>query len=450
MPVFAFEAMDNKGQKVKKEVDASTRDDAISKVKGMGFHPTAIKEKAGGPPGGASQKAPAAGPGKPGASGKTAAAPKASGKAQAAAAAAAAGDLGPTPAKKGWVFGGVKMRELTQFTTQLSTLQDAGLPIVRSLRILEGQMKPCVLKNALQEVAGEVESGSTLSDAFAKHPKIFDRLYVNMIKAGEAGGVLDTILERLAQFMEKSLRLRKKVIGAMIYPVVVSTVAVCILAGIMKFVIPAFAEMFKEIGLQLPLMTQILLGISDFVRDYFLLLLLLPFVFWGIYRGIVSNARGRFLMDKFKLNMPLFGTIIKKSTISRFCRTLGTLISSGVPILEALAIIKETTGNDVVTKAVDDVYGSIREGESIARPMGASGVFDDIIVNMVDIGEETGELDKMLMKVADNYDDDVDIAVESLTSIMEPVLIVFMGGAIGFIVIALFLPLIDLIKGLGG
>jgi type IV pilus assembly protein PilC len=311
-------------------------------------------------------------------------------------------------------------------------------------------MKPSLLKNTLQEVASEVESGSTLSDAFGKHPKVFDRLYVNMIKAGEAGGVLDTILERLAQFMEKSLRLRKKVIGALIYPVVVTVVAVGILAAIMKFVIPAFEEMFKEIGLDLPTMTQVLLAVSRFVSEQFIVLLLIPPAFWGIYRLVSRNPKGRFLIDKFKLNMPLFGTIIKKSTISRFCRTLGTLISSGVPILEALAIIKETTGNDVVTKAVDDVYNSIREGESIARPLGASGVFDDIIVNMVDIGEETGELDKMLLKVADNYDEDVDIAVESLTSVMEPILIVFMGGAIGFIVIALFLPLIDLIKGLGG
>jgi type IV pilus assembly protein PilC len=452
--------MDNKGQKVRKEIEAGNRDEAISKVKGMGFHPTAIKEKAGAPPaaGGASGRAPG---GPPGASQR---APGGGASAAAVAAAAAAaksqrgpagkggptGDAGGAPAKKPFVFGGVALREITQFTTQLSTLQDAGLPIVRSLRILEGQMKPCLLKNTLQEVAAEVESGSTLSDAFSKHPKVFDRLYVNMIKAGEAGGVLDTILERLAQFMEKSLRLRKKVIGALIYPIVVTVVAVGILIGIMKFVIPAFKQMFIEINLPLPTVTQILLGLSDFVADNFWWLLLVPFIIYGLYRLAVRNPKVRFFVDKFKLNMPLFGMIIKKSTISRFCRTLGTLISSGVPILEALAIIKETTGNDVVTKAVDDVYNSIREGESIARPLGASGVFDDIIVNMVDIGEETGELDKMLMKVADNYDDDVDIAVESLTSIMEPVLIVFMGGAVGFIVIALFLPLISLIQGLGG
>jgi type IV pilus assembly protein PilC len=437
MPVFAFEAMDNKGQKVKKEIEAGNRDEAITKVKGMGFHPTSISQKAGAA--GASARTGAA----------TATATKASAKAPAARAAAKEAAMPEVAApKKQRVFGGVKLRELTQFTNQLSTLQDAGLPIVRSLRILEGQLKPSMLKNTLMEVASEVESGSTLSDAMSKHPKVFDRLYVNMIKAGEAGGVLDTILERLAEFMEKSLRLKKKVIGALIYPVVVSVIAIGILSGIMVFVIPSFEQMFLEIGLELPTMTQVLLGISRFVGHYWYLLLGIPVVFWIGFKFAVRSPRVRFLVDKFKLNMPLFGTIIKKSTISRFCRTLGTLIASGVPILEALSIIKEATGNDVVTQAVDDVHNSIREGESIARPLGASGVFDDIIVNMVDIGEETGELDKMLIKVADNYDEDVDIAVESLTSVMEPLLIVFMGGAVGFIVIALFLPLINLIQGI--
>jgi type IV pilus assembly protein PilC len=439
MPVFAFEAMDNKGQRLRKEVEAGNRDDAITKIKGMGFHPTAIKEKPGGPPAVSARTAAAGGPGA--ASGATAKSTK-----QMKAAAAEA----PPPEKKraALVFGGVSLRELSQFTTQLATLQDAGLPIVRSLRILEGQLKPSVLKNTLQEVANEVESGSTLSDAMAKHPKVFDRLYVNMIKAGEAGGVLDTILDRLAEFMEKSLRLKKKVVGALVYPIVVSFIAIGILAAIMRWVIPSFEAMFNDIGLTLPFLTQILLGISRFVRDYFPILLALPVVAILGYKAVARTPGGRFFFDKFKLNMPIFGLIVKKSTIARFSRTLGTLIASGVPILEALAIVKEAVGNEVVTKAVEDVHASIREGESIARPLGASGVFDDIIVNMVDIGEETGELDKMLMKIADNYDDDVDIAVESLTSVLEPVLIVFMGGAVGFIVISLFLPLIDLIKSL--
>jgi type IV pilus assembly protein PilC len=412
MPSFTFEAVDGKGNKVKKDVDASDRDDAMAKIKGMGLFPTKVKEKEAGP-------------------GNTAV-------------------QAPGAKKRGRVLaiGGVGMRALTTFTQQLSTLQDAGLPIVRSLRILEGQLKPSLLKNCLMDVADDVESGATLSEAMAKHPRAFDRLYVGMIKAGEAGGVLDTILDRLSHFMEKSLRLRKKVIGALIYPVVVTVVAVGILAGIMNFVIPAFQKMFKEVGVTLPVMTEILLAVSDVVQNYWYLIPGIPIVLVLSWKGISSTPRGKYVLDKFLLYMPVFGTIIHKSTISRFARTLGTLIASGVPILESLSITREATGNDVIAKAIDDVHASIREGESIAKPLQESGVFDDMLVNMIDIGEETGELDKMLVKIADNYDDDVDVAVESLTSIIEPILIVGMGGAVGFIVIALFLPLIELIQKL--
>lgn len=411
MASFTFEAVDGKGNKVKKDVDASDRDDAMAKIKGMGLFPTKVKEKE----------------------------------------AAAAGPAATAPGKKrGKVLaiGGVSMRQLTTFTQQLATLQDAGLPIVRSIRILEGQLKPSLLKNTLMDVAEDVESGATLSEAMGKHPRAFDRLYVGMIKAGEAGGVLDTILDRLSHFMEKSLRLRKKVVGALIYPVVVTVVAVGILAGIMNFVIPAFQKMFKEVGVSLPIMTEILLAVSDVVQNYWYLLPGIPVVIVLIWKGISSTPKGKYMLDKLLLYMPVFGTIIHKSTISRFARTLGTLIASGVPILDALSITREATGNDVVAKAIDDVHTSIREGESIAKPLQESGVFDDMLVNMIDIGEETGELDKMLVKIADNYDDDVDVAVESLTSIIEPILIVGMGGAVGFIVIALFLPLIELIQKL--
>lgn len=411
MASFTFEAVDGKGNKVKKDVDASDRDDAMAKIKGMGLFPTKVKEK---------EAAPAAAAAAPGAK------------------------------KRGKVLaiGGVSMRQLTTFTQQLATLQDAGLPIVRSIRILEGQLKPSLLKNTLMDVAEDVESGATLSEAMGKHPRAFDRLYVGMIKAGEAGGVLDTILDRLSHFMEKSLRLRKKVIGALIYPVVVTVVAVGILAGIMNFVIPAFQKMFKEVGVSLPIMTEILLAVSDVVQNYWYLLPGIPVVIILVWKGISSTPKGKYMLDKLLLYMPVFGTIIHKSTISRFARTLGTLIASGVPILESLSITREATGNDVVAKAIDDVHTSIREGESIAKPLQESGVFDDMLVNMIDIGEETGELDKMLVKIADNYDDDVDVAVESLTSIIEPILIVGMGGAVGFIVIALFLPLIELIQKL--
>jgi type IV pilus assembly protein PilC len=412
MATFTFEAVDGKGNKVKKEVDADDRDDAMAKIKGMGLFPTKVKEAAA-----------SSGP-------------------------AVASSGADKKDGKSFTIGGVSLGALTTFTQQLATLQDAGLPIVRSLKILEGQLKPSVLKNALMDVAEDVESGSTLSEALTKHPKCFDRLYVGMIKAGEAGGVLDTILDRLSSFMEKSLKLKKKVIGALIYPIVVTVVAVGILAGIMKFVIPAFQKMFQETGITLPAMTEMLIGLSSFVQNWWFTIPIFPIVLVLTLKGLKSHPRSKFMLDKMTLYMPVFGTIIHKSTISRFSRTLGTLISSGVPILESLSITREATTNDVIAKAIDDVHASIREGESIARPLQEAGVFDDMMVNMIDIGEETGELDKMLNKIADNYDDDVDVAVESLSSIIEPILIVGMGGAVGFIVIALFLPLIQLIEKL--
>lgn len=412
MPTFAFEGVDSKGQKVKQEIEASDKDDAMAKIKELGYYTTSVKEKAG-------------------SGGGVAASGGGSGK-----------------KRGGYFLAGVSLADLATFTTQLSTLQDAGLPIVRSIRILEGQLKPSYLKDALADVADDVEGGSTLSEAFGKHPKAFNRLYVNMIKAGEAGGVLDVILERLSNFMDKDLKLKKKVKGAMVYPVVVSVVAVVIVAGIMKFVIPTFKKMFEEQGLTLPQMTQVLLAFADFVANYWWTLPVFPVLFVVALRIVGNTPKGRVLIDKFKLHMPVFGIIINKGTISMMCRTLGTLIASGVPILEALQITRDALGNAVIEASLDEVHASIREGESIARPLQSSGNFDDMLVNMVDIGEETGELDKMLIKVADNYDNDVDIYVESLTSVIEPILIVGMGITVGFIVIALFMPLLELIQKL--
>lgn len=432
MPVFAIEAMDQKGNKLRREIEASSKEEAVNKIRSMGYYPTKIKQKkgAGGPKDGGKSGAPAD------------AAPAMS--ARQAATAAAAGKK-----KGGFTLGGVSQKQITQFTQQLSILQDAGLPIVRSLRILEGQLKPCALKFQLEEVANEVENGSSLSEALSKHPKTFDKLFVNMVKAGEAGGVLDTILERLAVFQEKSLRLKKKVVGALIYPIAVISIAVLILAGIMVFVIPSFQKMFKETGVKLPAVTQLLLTASQFMGKWWpVLLVAVPAVVIFTYKLINRTPSGKLMMDRIKLNIPIFGMIAKKSTISRFCRTLGTLIASGVPILEALSIVKDAIGNEVIGKAIEDVYTSIKEGESIAAPLKQSGVFDDLVVNMIDVGEETGELDKMLMKIADNYDDDVDVAVESMTSLMEPILIIGMGATVGFIVIALFMPLVSLISKL--
>ena len=407
MATFAYEAVDSRGKKIKDEIEAPTKQDAVNKIHDLGFFPSAIKEKG----------------------------------------VAAATAAVPAPKDGGGMFkGGVSAKMLAAFTSQLSTLQDAGLPIVRSIKILGNQMKPGTLKNTLGVISDDVEGGSTFSEALGKHPKIFNRLYVNMVKAGEAGGVLDTILRRLAEFMDKQQRLKRQIIGAMVYPAVVIAVAGGILSGIMIFVVPAFEEIFNDIGVDLPLPTVMLINLSGLLSNFWYLIPGIPIGAVVLLRFVNSQAAGKYLLDSLKLRVPLFGTIIKKSTISQFTRTLGTLITSGVPILEALGICKNAIGNQVVANAVTAVHESIREGETIAEPLAQSGIFDDIVVNMIDVGEETGELDKMLIKVSDNYDDEVEVAVEAMVSLMEPVMIVFMGGAIGFIVIALFLPLITLVE----
>ena len=363
----------------------------------------------------------------------------------------------PGPKKGGGArfFDKVDEAELTRFTTQLSVLQDAGLPIVRCLRILEGQMRPGVFKRTLVTVTEDVEAGSPLSESLGKHPAVFDSLYTNMVRAGEAGGVLDTILLRLAEFKEKSVRLRNRVKSAMIYPVVVLSLAGLILGGIIMFVIPKFEEIFKEIGtkgLQLP-------GLTVFMQDFsrwltkgygWAYLIGAAVLFFIGYRVVGNTAGGRRLFDRMKLRAPVFGNIMRKTLVARFSRTFGTLISSGVPILEALNIVRGAIDNVIVQSAIDKVRESIREGEGIAQPLGSSGIFDDIVVNMVDVGEETGELDKMLIKVADNYDEEVDNAVNGLVSILQPLLILFLGGAVFVIVLSVFLPMLSLINTLGG
>ncbi|MFN3486800.1 MAG: type II secretion system F family protein, partial [Planctomycetota bacterium] len=355
------------------------------------------------------------------------------------------------PARRSlFVAGRVRHKQLTQFTQQLSVLMDAGLPIVRSLKILGNQQKPGLLKNIILEVAEDVETGSPLSDALAKHPKTFDKLYVNMVKAGEAGGVLDVILQRLAAFMERIEALKRKIIGASIYPAVVITIAIGVVLAIMKFIVPKFKEVFTQVRVDMPAMTQILMDISAGIETYWWLILSFPVALFFVFKAWARTKAGRYAIDRFKINAPLVGPVIKKSVISRFCRTLGTLLQSGVPILEALSIVQNATGNEVIAAAIGKVRESIREGESIAEPLAASGVFDDLVINMIDVGEETGELDKMLLKVADNYDAEVDAAVSAMMSVLEPILIVGLGATVGFIVVALFLPLISLLEGMSG
>ena len=412
MPVFQYQALNAAGQEVKGEVEAATSAEAINKIRELQYYPTSVAEKGGRRRRGAAPGAPAA-------------------------------------RKKALTIGGVRTKHLTQFTRQLSTLVDAGLPIVRSVRILENQLRPGVLKNALMDVSDDIEGGATFSEALAKHPKAFDRLYCNMVKAGEAGGVLDVILQRLADFKEKSEKLKRKIIGAMIYPVVVISIAAGILSFIMYWIIPKFEEMFVEFEVELPQMTRLLIKISHWIRVNYLFLLLTPVIFFIALKLIRKNRGGRYVVDLIKMRIPLFGQIVNKSSVSRFSRTLGTLIASGVPILEALNIVRDTTGNEVLARAVTQVHDSIREGETVAEPLRQSRVCDDMVINMVDVGEQTGDLDKMLIKVADSYDEEVDTMVSSMVSILEPMLIVFLGFTVGFIVISLFLPLVALMQNLG-
>ncbi len=414
MPTYKFEAMSTEGEEVKDSVEALSEDEAQQKIRQMGYFVTRIQEV-----GGTATKKGKAKAKKPG-----------------------------KRRRKSFTIGGVSTKQLVTFTRQFSVLQDAGLPVLRSLKILEGQMKPGVLKNALIDVVDDVESGSTLSEAFAKHPKCFDRLYVNMIKAGEAGGALEIIMQRLADFKEKAQSLKRRIIGAMVYPIVVITVAIGILAFILIWIIPKFKKIFADFGLKLPAITQTLLDVSDFFVEYFWIFPLCVVGFIILIKLIRLFRRGRYAVDWVKLHIPVMGGILEKTIVARTMRTLGTLVSSGVPILEALAITRETANNAVFEKMYQKVYESIREGETIAAPLKASRLVDDMVVNMVDVGEETGELDRMLNKIADVYDEEVDVLVESLISLLEPLMIVILGGIVGFIVIALFYPMIFIIEKL--
>jgi type IV pilus assembly protein PilC len=409
--------MNAAGQEVKSEVDAGSADEAITKIRSQGYFPTKVKEKA------------------------------VKKKKDAAAAGGAA-----KKKSKSFAIGGVSTKVITQFTRQLSTLQDAGLPILRSLKILYQQQKPGTLKNILDDVADDVEGGSTLSESMAKHPKAFDRLYVNMVQAGETGGVLDVILQRLAEFMEKAQRLKRRVIGAMIYPSVVVTFSVLIVTGIMIFVVPKFREIFKDFKTSLPALTEFLLSMSDWIANQYGWAVIFgsPFAIFFIVKIVGKSKFGRRIIDTFKIKMPIFGQILSKTAVARFTRTLGTLLAAGVPILDALNITRDTVGNVVYESALQKVHDAIREGESFAGPLRQSRVCDSIVTNMIDVGEETGDLDKMLMKIADNYDEEVDVLIGSLVSLLEPVMVVTLGGIVGTIVVALFLPLVKLIQSVSG
>jgi type IV pilus assembly protein PilC len=343
----------------------------------------------------------------------------------------------------------VSRQAKTVFTSQFATLQDAGLPVVRSLRVLESQMPKGPLRVVTLELAEDVENGASLSEAFSKHPGIFDNLYVNMVRAGEASGALTIIFSRLAEFMEKAAALRRKIKGAMIYPIIVLTIAMLILGFIMVFVIPKFEETFSQLGEKLPGMTQGLIDLSRWMTVNWYVLFLIPILIVAGFWATARTPGGRRFIDKMLLKLPLFGPVIHKSQVAQFARTLGTLGSSGVPLMQSLDICADASGNVVMKEGIHSVRESVREGEPMARPMAETQLFDEIVVNMVDVGEETGELDRMLMKIADNHEAEVEVRVSSMMSVLEPLLIVTMAVMVGFIVVALFLPLLKLQESLG-
>jgi type IV pilus assembly protein PilC len=422
MPKFSYVALDARGQESVGVIDANSTNDAVAQLRSAGYFPTSVVEEGKG--------------------GARAAGRKVAVKEDASVAA----KRGPTLFQRKTVKGKVLMI----FTRQLATLIDAGLPLLRGLTVLAKQEKDPVLKNTINMLADSVQGGSTFSDSLAQHPKIFNKLYVNMVKAGELGGVLELVLNRLAEFQEKAQKIKNKVVSAMFYPVIVLFIAIAIMIFLLVVIVPKFETIFNDMlgGKQLPTLTRFVMGISDFVQNNIFIILggaVLVIVGYNLFARTTS---GRAIVDRVKLHMPLFGDLVRKSSISRFSRTLGTLVTSGVPILQALNITRETAGNTVIADAILKVHDSVKEGESIVQPLEASGVFPPMVISMIDVGEETGQLPEMLLKIAEVYDDEVDNAVAGLTSLLEPIMIVFLAVVVGTIVIALFLPLISIITGM--
>ena len=427
MPKFNYVALDAKGREVTGELDSDTTTNAVARIREMGYFPTNVTEakRAKGTP--APAPVPLAAPGLPAKSGRK--------------------GRGMALSIPGFGGGKVKSKILTSFTRQLATLIDAGLPLLRGLNVLRNQERNPVLKRTLGQLAEAVEAGSTFSEGLAQHPKIFNRLFVNMVRAGEAGGVLDVTLNRLADFMEKAQKIKNKVVSAMVYPSVVIFVAISIVGFLMTVIVPKFEEIFADLlnGEAMPALTRFVMGISRVMKHQALFVIIAIAALVVLLKMVAKTNQGRFILDKIKLNSPVMGPLIRKVSIARFTRTLGTLIASGVPILQALNIVRETSGNAVVAKAVSQIHDSVKEGERIVQPLEASGIFPPMVVSMVDVGEETGALPDMLMKIADVYDDEVDNAVTALTSLLEPIMIVFLAVIVGTIVIALFMPLIAII-----
>jgi type IV pilus assembly protein PilC len=415
MPTFQYKAMDKAGKEIRGKIEAGTEGVVVERLRSMGYFPTDVKKL------------------------------KAEGGGEM--------NLEDMPGVKQLyrliTGGGVKLKTLTTFTRQLATLIGAGLPLLRSLQILMDQVESSNMKKALTKIAEEVESGATFSEALSHQPQVFKKLYVNMVKAGEIGGALEEILERLATYYEKAAALRSKVQSALYYPIAVIIISAGLVTVILLFIVPRFQELYEGAGAKLPGVTMILVNASYVIRyraPYVLGgIVLLVLVLWQINK---TNA-GKHILDVIKLKLPVFGNLIQKASVARFARTFSTLLDAGVPILQALVIVKDTAGNEVVARAMVKVHASIREGDTISEPMKECPVFPPLVVHMIAVGEETGAIDKMLAKVAEAYEREVDSAVDGLTALIEPLLIVFLGILIGFIVIALYMPLFkigDVIK----
>ena len=423
MPLFNYVALDKTGKEKQGTLEVGNQKEAINRIKEMGFHPTSVPEV------------------------------KAEGEAPVKGAKKGAPGKGKKKEPFSFAFGSIGTKDLCTFTRQLATLVDAGLPLLRGMQVLSKQQKNPVLKKCIAEISATVEGGATFSEALAKQPKTFDKLYVNMVKAGELGGVLEVTLNRLAEFMEKAEKIKGKVKAAMFYPVAVMVVACVIVYVLMVYVIPKFKMIFSDMlgkGESLPEFTQLVMAISDTIANNAGTVVGGVVAFFIAFKLIVAKTKwGRWGWDKLQLMMPALGPIISKVAISRFTRTLGTLISSGVPILQALNITKETCGNVIISHAIDGVYTAVKEGETITKPLEACGVFPPMVISMVDVGEQTGALPEMLIRIAGTYDEEVDNAVGALTSLIEPIMIVFLAVIVGSIVIAMFMPLIKLMDKLG-
>jgi type IV pilus assembly protein PilC len=428
MAIFQYTALDAQGVEIKNEIEALSQKEAISKIRNMGYFPTKV-------------------------------APRVLSKKTVAKAA------GTT--KRRGAGGKVKIKFITQFARQLSTLQDAGLPILRSLRILEEQQKSGNFKRIIGYVADDIEGGSTLSEALGKYNRAFDRLFVNMVAAGETGGVLDLILSRVADFMEKDQKLKARVKGAMIYPIVVLCAAVLIIMGLMLFVVPQFATSLAEMveGGKLPTITLVVMAISNWIAKGplfpgfdlrianvpvggWVLIIGTPILLVIIFRFIRRFRKGRLVLDTLRLKIPVLGQLTNKSSVTRWTRTLGTLIGAGVPILDAINVTRETAGNEVFSNLLGAVHNSIRQGDTFAGPLRQNKTVDLIVSNMIAVGEETGDLDKMLLKIADNFDEQVDVLVGSLMSMLEPIMVIGLGSIVMVIVLAIFTPMISIITSL--